>query len=104
MSPLGPWTKAEENPILKKTRRVSGPGHNSVVPSPDGKELFAVYHSHKHLEGGHDRELNIDRMVIEDGPDGAVKLRILGPTRTPQRLPSGARIVAPSSRPVAVGQ
>jgi beta-xylosidase len=104
-SPLGPWSKAEENPILKKTRRVSGPGHNSVIPSPDGKELFVVYHSHKELEGGHDRELNIDRLVIEDGADGGVKLKILGPTRTPQRLPSGAPVSSPTTRrPVAVGQ
>lgn len=100
-SPLGPWTKADENPILKRTRHASGPGHNSVVPSPDGTELFIVYHTHKDLDGGHDRELNIDRMTITDGPDGSVKLRVIGPTRTPQRLPSGARAASPTSRPVA---
>jgi len=115
-SPLGPWTKAQENPILKRTRRASGPGHNSIVPSPDGKELFVVYHTHKDLEGGHDRELNIDRLTVTDEPGGGVKLRIAGPTRTPQPMPSGARALAaesPSaqaptasnttSRPVAAG-
>jgi beta-xylosidase len=88
-SPLGPWTKAAENPILKKTSRVSGPGHNSVVPSPDGKDLFVVYHSHIYREGGDERELNIDRMTVTDEPDGSVKLHIAGPTRTPQPMPSG---------------
>jgi beta-xylosidase len=102
-SPLGPWTKAPENPILRKTRRVSGPGHNCIVPSPDGSELFIVYHSQKHLEGGHERELNIDRLIISDMPDGTVKLRVLGPTRTPQRFPSGAPVPAPTTRPVAAG-
>jgi beta-xylosidase len=102
-SPLGPWEKAPENPILKRTRRVSGPGHNCVVPSPDGSELFVVYHTHQDLDGGHDRELNIDRLTITDEPDGGVKLRILGPTRTPQLLPSGARVPSSSTRPVAAG-
>jgi beta-xylosidase len=102
-SPLGPWAKAEENPILKRSRRVSGPGHNSVVPSPDGKELFVVYHSHRELEGGYERELNIDRMTVTSGLDGAVKLRILGPTRTPQKFPSGAPIPSPTTRPFAAG-
>jgi GH43 family beta-xylosidase len=90
-SPLGPWTKASDNPILKKTKDVSGPGHNSVVTSPDGKELFCVYHIHKKLTGGHERDMAIDRMQIIDEPDGSVRLKILGPTRTPQPAPSGAK-------------
>ena len=103
-SPLGPWTKADENPILKRTRHVSGPGHNSIVPSPDGKELFVVYHTHRDLDGGYDRELNIDRMIVTDLPDGGVKLRMLGPTRTPQRMPSGVRLPSATTRPVAAGE
>src|SRR5207248_9605566 len=39
-SALGPWIKSSENPILRRTSKVSGPGHNSVVESPDGIELF----------------------------------------------------------------
>ncbi len=89
-SPLGPWTKAEDNPILQRTDGVSGPGHNSMVLSPDGSEWFAVYHVHKSLKGGHRRELAIDRMTIEEQPDGSLRLRIDGPTSDPQPLPSGA--------------
>ena len=97
-SPLGPWTKADENPILKRTSRASGPGHNTVVASPDGKELFVVYHTHKELEGGYRRELNIDRLTVTAEPGGGVKLRVDGPTRTPQPLPSGAPLMSPAQQ------
>ncbi len=97
-SPLGPWIKAKENPILKRTEFVSGPGHNSVIASPDGEELFIVYHTHKNLEGGHERELNIDRLYIEWGINGKVRLRVDGPTRRPTPMPSSAS--RPSTCPV----
>lgn len=44
--PLGPWTKAEENPILEGHPEIGvyAPGHNSFVWSKDGTELFMVYH------------------------------------------------------------
>ncbi|MGB3586330.1 MAG: glycoside hydrolase family 43 protein [Tunicatimonas sp.] len=86
--PLGPWTKSENNPILaqKPSAGVSGPGHNSIIRSPDGNELFIVYHSHADPDNPSPRRvLNIDRLVVE--PDG--KLRVIGPTRTPQPVPSG---------------
>jgi beta-xylosidase len=87
-SPLGMWTKSKDNPVLNKNLEtgVSGPGHNSITRSPDGKEWFIVYHSHAdpdHPSGR--RVLNIDRIVFEK--DGSMK--VLGPTRTPQPVPSG---------------
>lgn len=88
--PMGPWTKAGNNPILRRTDRVSGPGHNTIVPSPDGSEWFIVYHVHKNLKGGSPRELAIDRLIIDQRPDGTVRLRVHGPTTEPQPLPSGA--------------
>ena len=88
-SPLGPWAKSPDNPLVTTdvTAGVSGPGHNSITTSPDGKELWMVYHAHAdaaHPSGN--RTLNIDRLIVED--DGT--LRLLGPTRTPQPMPSGA--------------
>ena len=85
-SPLGPWTKSEHNPILSKRMEigVSGPGHNSVTLSPDGQELFIVYHTHtdpKRPSG--DRTVNIDRLYVQDG-----RMWVDGPTRTPQPMPS----------------
>jgi beta-xylosidase len=97
-SPLGPWTKAPENPVLRRTDDVSGTGHNCVARSPDGTEWFCVYHVHKNITGGNDRRLAVDRMKITKNADGSIKLRVQGPTHTPQPLPSGSPRVP--SRPV----
>ena len=41
-TPLGPWVKAEENPIAATNVDigVSGPGHSCITKSPDGTEMF----------------------------------------------------------------
>jgi hypothetical protein len=50
----------------------------------DGKGLFIVYHTHADpRKPSSDRVVNIDRLVFD--ADG--KLRVLGPTRTPQPMP-----------------
>ncbi|NLF37944.1 family 43 glycosylhydrolase [bacterium] len=87
-APLGPWTKAANNPlaVTDASIGVSGPGHNSVVSSPDGTELFMVYHTHANMERKGGRVLNIDRLVF--GGEGELKL--IGPTRAPQPYPSAA--------------
>ena len=74
--PLGPWVKAEENPIAATNLDigVSGPGHSSITRSPDGKELFIVYHSHadpKKPSG--ERVVNIDRLEFDE--DGSSRSR-----------------------------
>lgn len=88
--PLGPWTKSPTNPIASTDLEVgySGAGHNAIVASPDGQELFMVYHTHAdpaHPEN-EQRTVNIDRIRFET--DG--RLVVVGPTRSPQPLPSGA--------------
>ncbi len=87
-SPLGRFEKWKDNPVLSREgheNTISGPGHHSVVASPDGKELFAVYH--KHIAPGEtERHVCIDRMGFR--PDGSIYVN--GPTLTPQPLPSGA--------------
>lgn len=100
-SPMGPWKKAANNPILKRTEHVSGPGHSSVAPSPDGSELFLVYHVHKSLKGGHERELAIDRLVVTTGEDGSLRLQTNGPTRDPMPLPSGVQVAPVASAPAS---
>jgi beta-xylosidase len=89
-SPMGPFKKSPDNPILHKTDKTSGPGHNSVIASPDGKELFCAYHIHRKLEGGQERDLAIDRMTITKDPAGEVHVKITGPSRDAQPMPSGA--------------
>jgi beta-xylosidase len=85
-SPLGPFTKAANNPVLQKNTstggNVTGTGHNNIIYSPDGKEMFCVYHARTKATGS-DRVVFIDRMTVKDG-----KLVVHGPTATPQLLPS----------------
>ncbi len=86
-SPLGPFKKAADNPVLQKnTGRgglITGTGHNSIAYSPDGKEMFCVYHA-RTAKTGDERVVCIDRMQAKNG-----RITILGPTTTPQKLPSG---------------
>ncbi|HEY6956861.1 MAG TPA: family 43 glycosylhydrolase, partial [Flavisolibacter sp.] len=86
-SPLGPFTKSPTNPVLQKNTdrggSVSGTGHNNITYSADGKEMFCVYHA-RTSKTGDQRVVFIDRMKVKNG-----KLTVLGPTTTPQRLPSG---------------
>ena len=88
-APLGPWRKSPRNPLVSRDERlgVSGPGHCSITTSPDGREMFLVYHAHADPSRPSGRRtVNIDRLTVaEDG-----SLTLLGPTRSPQPLPSGA--------------
>jgi beta-xylosidase len=77
--PLGPFTKAANNPVLEKNVEqggiVTGTGHNSVTWSPDGKEMLCVYHGYT-TETGKNRVVFIDHMeVLDDGT-----LVVHGPT------------------------
>jgi beta-xylosidase len=78
-SPLGPFLKAGNNPVLEKNVEkggvVTGTGHNSVTVAPDGRTLLCVYHG-RTTKTGNDRVVFIDRMEILD--DG--RLIVHGPT------------------------
>jgi len=66
-SPLGMWKKSKDNPIVTKNLEigVSGPGHNCIINSPDGRELFIVYHTHASVQNPSSRRiLNIDRSDV----------------------------------------
>jgi beta-xylosidase len=96
--PLGMWTKSDRNPIMAKDLEagVSGPGHNCITRSPDGKEWFIVYHSHfdvQHPSGN--RVLNIDRLLFDTNGN----LRVLGPSRSPQPFPTGTYCQVPANPP-----
>ena len=52
-SPLGPFEKAQENPILERYGEVTGTGHSCMLRSPEG-ELLICYHG-RTLTTGHDR-------------------------------------------------
>ncbi|MXV15768.1 glycoside hydrolase family 43 protein [Hufsiella ginkgonis] len=86
-SPLGPFKKAGNNPVLEKNTgkggTVTGTGHNSITYSPDGKEMFCVYHARTSATGD-ERVVFIDRMTVKNG-----RITVNGPTTVPQRVPSG---------------
>ncbi|MDQ3277099.1 MAG: family 43 glycosylhydrolase, partial [Bacteroidota bacterium] len=88
-SPLGPFKKAANNPVLQKNAdkggTVTGTGHNSITWSPDRKEMFCVYHG-RTAATGEERVVFIDRMEVANG-----KIVVHGPTTTPQKLPSGVQ-------------
>jgi GH43 family beta-xylosidase len=77
--PLGPFTKAANNPVLQKNTAsggiVTGTGHNSITWSPDGKTMLCVYHG-RTSKTGNERVVFIDKMeILKDGT-----LKVYGPT------------------------
>ncbi|WP_276482627.1 glycoside hydrolase family 43 protein [Paraflavitalea pollutisoli] len=88
-SPLGPFKKAANNPVLQKNVEqggiVTGTGHNSIAYSPDGKEMFCVYHG-RTAKTGDQRVVFIDRMKIQKNG----QLVVEGPKTVPQPMPSGS--------------
>lgn len=86
-SPTGPFVKYKDNPIMAaEHNKVSGPGHHSIISSPDGKEYWIMYHSHVDAnKGTGDRQLNIDRIGFRS--DGSMYVN--GPSITEQLRPSG---------------
>ena len=85
-SPLGPFVKAANNPVLQKNTasggEVTGTGHNSVVFTNNGKNMYCVYHG-RTKASGKERVVFIDKMEIQK--DG--KLVVHGPTTNNQARP-----------------
>ncbi len=92
-SVMGPYTDADENPILatevpfgSPPGSPAGPGHQSVVADAAG-DLWMVYHAwDSGLIGdriGGRRAMWIDELVFEDG-----RAVVLGPDAEPQRAPA----------------
>lgn len=87
-SPLGTYKKSAANPILKADGVLtSGTGHCNIVRSPDGSEIFMVYHEHTDIANpSGDRTPAFDRLIIHEDET----LSVNGPTVWKQPLPSGA--------------
>lgn len=81
--PLGPYTKAANNPVLEKNTAsggsVTGTGHNSVLFMPD-RQMLCVYHG-RTRETGDERVVFIDAMEIDE----AGLLTVKGPTTAGQK-------------------
>lgn len=85
-SPLGPYTKADNNPVLEKNTDkngdVTGTGHNSLVFSSQGDKIYCVYHGRTNATGDQ-RVVFIDEMKILDNG----KLVVDGPSTSPRPMP-----------------
>ena len=83
-SPLGPFQKAANNPVLQenvsKGGTVMGTGHNMVVTMPDGQR-YCVYHG-RMSDNPEVRVVLMDPLRIEE--DG--KLVVDGPSVAPQTI------------------
>lgn len=87
-SPLGPFTKAANNPVLERNNDKGGEvyctGHNMVLTMPDGT-LYTVYHGRTERTDAvtnNGRVMFIDKMEIL--PDG--QLIVHGPTTEAQSI------------------
>lgn len=83
--PLGPFIKAENNPVLEKNTAqggdVTGTGHNMMFRSKDGEKMYTVYHG-RIKESGDERVVFIDEMRI----DGSGVLTVDGPSTSEKEL------------------
>ena len=95
-SPLGPFQKGENNPLLKRTRNPEGeinlnaPGHGCFIDSPDGTEMYHVHHGRVNPTASQ-RYLYTNKFVLDyenRNPDGSPQLKVDVQTGD-QPIPSG---------------
>ncbi|MBN2012125.1 family 43 glycosylhydrolase [candidate division KSB1 bacterium] len=80
-SPMGPFTYAPNNPLLRKTEGiVTGPAHGSIVEGPDGNlwQFYTIVLSNP--PGG--RRIGMDRITFDKNGNMSVQV-----TETPQWAP-----------------
>ena len=66
-TPLGPWEKSDENPIIQKELvGESGPGHGDVVIDENGQMQY-VLHTHFSEKNVHPRKTAIVKIHFDDG-------------------------------------
>ena len=66
-SPMGPFEKAPDNPILKGAGEVKGAGHHSVVQVPGTDQWVIAYHRFRIPDGnGYNRETCLSPMRFDD--------------------------------------
>jgi beta-xylosidase len=88
-SPLGPYKKYEGNPILSKHYKSHGPGHHCIVNSPDGQEMFILYHIHHDTDTVSPRNICVDRIRFIPQKDTEDRLEVYGPSVIPKPYPLG---------------
>jgi len=88
-SPLGPFEKYEGNPIHIGNSAVHGTAHHTFTTSPDGSQLYIVYHQHKNLNEVELRKISVDKARFSPTESGSDRIETYGPTTTAQPMPLG---------------
>ena len=86
-SPLGPFIKWRDNPVLKTTGQVAGPGHQCIITDELGQP-WMVYHAWTTGKTGYpngQRTMRLDRLDFKDG--------------VPVIIPTTSRQSAPNAKP-----
>lgn len=86
-SPLGPWRKSADNPVLSQdpAQGLYSTGHGSPVHSPDGQQLYYVHHGRPSTSD--DRSLYTARMQLD--PTASRPSLSMHASTTDEPLPSG---------------
>ena len=79
-NPLGPFKKADNNPVLQKEGKVLGTGHCMVITLPD-ENRYCVYHG-RMADNPNERVVLIDPLSIEK--DG--RLYVKGPSTGKRKI------------------
>ncbi|WP_243398510.1 glycoside hydrolase family 43 protein [Deinococcus koreensis] len=82
----GPYRKAAENPVLVSRGEVAGPGHQSVFSDGSGQP-WLVYHAW--TTGLVGDQVGYRSMRLERVSFGGGRMRVGGPTTSPQPAPRG---------------
>ena len=86
---LGPYTKYEYNEILTYNSAANGVGDGVYITSPDGTELYMMYHRHSSMTAVEPRRTCIDKVQFVANPNGGPDiLTVNGPSTTAQEMPS----------------
>lgn len=82
-SPMGPFTKAAANPILRQSGVIKGAGHHSIAQLPGRDEWVIAYHRFGIPNGdGYHRETCLS--PLKHGPDGSLlPVDVFAPARLP---------------------
>ncbi len=89
-SPLGTYTKYENNPILVSNDQSFGVGAATVFVSPDGSEHFVAYIRNFSPAAARPLLTCVDRIRFVDNPNGGNDIiEISAPSVNPQKFPSG---------------
>ncbi|MBQ5809100.1 MAG: family 43 glycosylhydrolase [Clostridia bacterium] len=88
-NPLTGFVKPKDtNPLLDATASITGVGCTWIVESPDGSELFVLYHAHDEVDSYRKRRLCMDRLTFRENPEGGPDIPVIhGPTVTYQPAP-----------------